>query len=103
MERKKSSRTSVRKHRDNSRPLRLTGRLEGHRIKTKAYRGKLTQSILAKAFRGELVEQAPNDEPASALLKPIRQTEPAVPARHSRRRAPFKNATRLTRHKETTV
>jgi type I restriction enzyme S subunit len=33
----------------------------------------LTQSILAKAFRGELVPQDPNDEPASELLKRIQQ------------------------------
>jgi type I restriction enzyme S subunit len=32
---------------------------------------KLAQSILAKAFRGELVEQDPNDEPAHDLLKRI--------------------------------
>ena len=32
----------------------------------------LNQSILAKAFRGELVEQDPNDEPASVLLDRIR-------------------------------
>ncbi|WP_137169433.1 restriction endonuclease subunit S [Marinomonas sp. FW-1] len=32
---------------------------------------KLTQSILAKAFRGELVPQDPNDEPADQLLKRI--------------------------------
>lgn len=32
---------------------------------------RLTQSILAKAFRGELVPQDPNDEPASELLKRI--------------------------------
>ena len=31
------------------------------------------QSILAKAFRGELVPQDPNDEPASELLKRIQQ------------------------------
>jgi len=32
----------------------------------------LDRSILAKAFRGELVEQDPNDEPASVLLERIR-------------------------------
>jgi type I restriction enzyme S subunit len=32
---------------------------------------RLTQSLLAKAFRGELVPQDPNDEPASELLKRI--------------------------------
>ena len=32
----------------------------------------LDQSILAKALRGELVPQDPNDEPASVLLKRIR-------------------------------
>ena len=32
----------------------------------------LDRSILAKAFRGELVEQDPNDEPASILLERIR-------------------------------
>ena len=31
----------------------------------------LTQSILAKAFRGELVAQDPNDEPADKLLERI--------------------------------
>lgn len=38
----------------------------------KAYTDKLTQSILAKAFRGELVPQDPNDEPASVLLEKIK-------------------------------
>jgi type I restriction enzyme S subunit len=33
---------------------------------------KLTQSILAKAFRGELVPQDPTDEPAEKLLKRIK-------------------------------
>lgn len=32
---------------------------------------KLAQSLLAKAFRGELVSQDPNDEPAEKLLKRI--------------------------------
>ena len=31
--------------------------------------GLLGLSLLAKAFRGELVPQDPNDEPASELLK----------------------------------
>lgn len=37
----------------------------------KARMDKLTQAILAKAFRGELVPQDPNDEPASELLQRI--------------------------------
>lgn len=41
--------------------------------KAKARVDQLTQSILAKAFRGELVPQDPNDEPASVLLERIKQ------------------------------
>nr|WP_298140831.1 restriction endonuclease subunit S [uncultured Pseudomonas sp.] len=39
----------------------------------------LTQSILAKAFRGELVPQDPNDEPASLLLERIKAQRAAAP------------------------
>ncbi len=39
--------------------------------KAQARVNNLTQSILAKAFRGELVEQDPNDEPADKLLERI--------------------------------
>lgn len=34
---------------------------------------RFRQSVLAKAFRGELTERDPNDEPASVLLEHIRQ------------------------------
>ncbi|AKO07688.1 restriction endonuclease subunit S [Xanthomonas oryzae pv. oryzicola] len=39
----------------------------------------LTQSLLAKAFRGELVPQDPTDEPASVLLERIRAQRAAAP------------------------
>ena len=41
---------------------------------------QLDQSILAKAFRGELVPQDPRDEPASQLLHHIRATREKLEA-----------------------
>ena len=49
--------------------------LEARYRTAKAHIDKLTQSILAKAFRGELVPQDPNDEPASVLLERIRKMD----------------------------
>jgi type I restriction enzyme S subunit len=40
---------------------------------------RLTQSILAKAFRGELAPQDPNDEPASVLLERIKAQRATKP------------------------
>ncbi|UTS81866.1 restriction endonuclease subunit S [Phaeobacter piscinae] len=40
---------------------------------------RLEQQLLAKAFRGELVPQDPNDEPASALLARIREARANAP------------------------
>lgn len=40
---------------------------------------RLTQSILAKAFRGELVPQDPNDEPACVLLERIQAQRASAP------------------------
>jgi type I restriction enzyme, S subunit len=46
-------------------------RLEAQYQKAREHIDRLTPAILDKAFRGELVPQDPNDEPASALLERI--------------------------------
>lgn len=48
---------------------------------------RLTQSILAKAFRGELVPQDPSDEPASELLARIQAQRAAAPKARQRRKS----------------
>ena len=48
------------------------------------------QSILAKAFRGELVPQNPNDEPASVLLERIhaeREAAQSIKPKRGRRKS----------------
>jgi type I restriction enzyme S subunit len=45
---------------------------------------ELTPAFLAKAFRGELVPQDPNDEPASVLLERVRAAREAEPAKSKR-------------------
>ena len=47
----------------------------------------LTQSILAKAFRGELVPQDPDDEPASVLLERIKAQRAAAPKATRKKKA----------------
>ncbi len=70
----------------------LADQIEARYAKAKAYIDNLTQSILAKAFLGELVPQDPNDEPASVLLERIRQQrngdtrDAASPKRERKRR-----------------
>lgn len=49
----------------------LADSLEAKYKKAQSRVEKLEQAILAKAFRGELVEPDPNDEPAAELLKRI--------------------------------
>ena len=51
----------------------LADTIEAQVKKAQARVDNLTQSILAKAFRGELVPQDPNDEPADKLLERIAQ------------------------------
>jgi type I restriction enzyme S subunit len=56
----------------------------------KAYTDKLTQAILAKAFRGELVPQDPNDEPAEVLLERIKAEKDGAEPQKKRRQSQSK-------------
>lgn len=62
-------------------------RLEKRLSQAQAAVQKLTPALLAKAFRGELVLQDPNDEPASELLKRLQESR-ANSAKPSRARKP---------------
>jgi type I restriction enzyme S subunit len=64
----------------------LADQIETRYAKAKAYIDNLTQSILAKAFRGELVPQDPNDEPASVLLEGIKQQREQLSLKKSSKR-----------------
>ena len=61
--------------------------IEARFAKAQAHVDKLTQSILAKAFSGELVPQDPNDEPAAALLTriPFNMNDAEKPTRRKAR------------------
>ncbi|WP_325918496.1 restriction endonuclease subunit S [Pseudomonas frederiksbergensis] len=61
--------------------------LEAKVISAQSRINHLTQSILAKAFRGELVPQDPNDEPASVLLERIKAQRAAAPKAKRGRKA----------------
>lgn len=50
----------------------IADKIETKYKKAKSNIDKITQSVLAKAFRGELVPQDPNDEPAEELLKKLK-------------------------------
>jgi type I restriction enzyme, S subunit len=55
--------------------LSLAEELERRYTEAAARVEKLTPSVLAKAFRGELVPQDPSDEPAEQLLRRIREVK----------------------------
>jgi type I restriction enzyme S subunit len=57
----------------------IADRIEAQYRAARARVDRLMQSLLAKAFRGELVPQDPNDEPATALLERIRVQRAAAP------------------------
>lgn len=62
---------------------RLEARLQTARTAAE----RLTPALLAKAFRGELVPQDPNDEPATELLRRLREARAAeVPVKKVRGR-----------------
>lgn len=52
-------------------------RLEARLKTAQTAANRLTPALLAKAFRGELVPQDPNDEPAAELLRRLRETRAA--------------------------
>jgi type I restriction enzyme S subunit len=53
-------------------------RVEARYTAARAQVERLTPALLAKAFRGELVPQDPNDEPASVLLERIHASRAAA-------------------------
>lgn len=65
-------------------------RLEARLAQAQTAVDRLTPSLLARAFRGELVPQDPADEPAAELLKRMQRqiNESPPPAGRGRRRAP---------------
>ena len=58
----------------------IADKLEAHYQQAKVKANKLSQSILAKAFWGELVPQDPNDEPAEKLLERIQREKAKLEA-----------------------
>lgn len=59
-------------------------RLEARLQAAQTAANRLTHALLAKAFRGELVPQDPNDEPAAELLKRLAAGAPATTKRRGR-------------------
>jgi len=66
--------------------LARADRLEAEAARSRKLLDRLESAILVKAFRGKLVPQDPNDEPASALLDRIRAQRAAGGAKPARGR-----------------
>lgn len=54
-------------------------RLEARLVQAQTAATRLTPALLAKAFRGELVPQDPNDEPAAELLRRLQAERASAP------------------------
>ena len=63
-------------------------RLETRYHTARARLDQLTPALLAKAFRGQLVPQNPEDEPAAALLERVRATHTDAKPVKKQRTAP---------------
>lgn len=63
----------------------LADRIEARCSAARTQAQRLTPLVLAKAFRGELVPQDPNDEPASALLARIASSNTVVAGKNRRK------------------
>jgi type I restriction enzyme S subunit len=70
----------------------LADTLEARLATARAQVERLTPALLSKGFRGELVPQDPNDEPASVLLARIRAAAEGTPARAKAKGTPRKRA-----------
>lgn len=66
-------------------------RLEARYTSASEHVERLTPSLLAKAFRGELVEQDPNDESAEKLLEKVKALHETVQEETRRVKSPRKN------------
>ncbi|WP_413297031.1 restriction endonuclease subunit S [Synechococcus sp. MIT S9452] len=71
--------------------LEVASTIESKILQTQSVLTRLTSAILSKAFRGELVPQDPNDEPASVLLERIKaqreaEAEAKKPAKRDRKK-----------------
>ena len=73
--------------------------LEARYLSASEHVERLRPSLLAKAFRGELVEQNPNDEPMSILLEKIQDARNAQPV--VSKRSIKSKETRMYKMKET--
>lgn len=62
-------------------------RLETRLQKAQAAADRLTPALLAKAFRGELVPQDPDDEPAAELLQRLAAQRAQAPVKRGRKKA----------------
>ena len=69
----------------------LADRIEARCTAARTQAQRLTPLVLAKAFRGELVPQDPNDEPASALLERSALSNTAVAGKNKQKAPVVRN------------